>query len=38
MGVVKDVEAELAADVRIRLGLSLEQAMHARELAEVETS
>ncbi len=35
-GVIHDVEAELATDLRIRLGLSMEEALHAREMAEVE--
>lgn len=35
-GVIQDVEAELATSLRIRLGLSMEEALHAREVAEVD--
>ncbi|MCB0322585.1 MAG: TerB family tellurite resistance protein [Bdellovibrionales bacterium] len=35
-GVVQQVEAQLATDVRVRLGLTMEQALRAREIAELE--
>ena len=35
-GVIQDVEAQLAADIRVRLGLTLEQALYAREIAAIE--